>query len=423
MLFLLPLIVCCLIIALLPFFDGYIPKKQGGVNLSLTPITLREKADDSLPAVAYLKPKAFAVIENNHAKRWVYIDHNEKVLAVPRRHFKDGYSKVFNWVLLDEDWKRLVALLLSIQSVMFVAGVLLLIVFLILGIKRKKTIEQTKNTQQEESAPNTINGHNIQPEEPKPYDVLAQQTPATDNSDLYANSLTEKQPTVQALIDDAIEKITKEKDLQYKGQIEEMQAAAETIQEEFNSAQERALLFGLDLTGSHLDNVVKGRLFEVYGAQYWHRHDRLRILDWTPDKGFHHDIDVGSNGNPDFLVEVDVIANKKRIAIEAKYRNTHFFLNPDKAGKRLFCAFEKRYKIERYHRYAIEKGCPVYILLGIGHTADNPEALYLVPIIKVLELEVKDKWERLSMESKAIQRYKIAPEDFYSHFEKITAEK
>lgn len=202
-----------------------------------------------------------------------------------------------------------------------------------------------------------------------------------------------------------------------------MQAAAEAIEEEFNAAQKKALLFGLDLKGSHLDNVVKGRLFEVYAAQYWHKHEHLGILDWTPDKGFHHDIAVKSNGNPDFLIEVDVISTKRRIAIEAKYRHAHFFLNPDKSGKRRFCAFEERYKIERYHTYAVETGCPVYILLGIGNTADNPDALYLVPIAAVLVLTVTDKWQRLSMESNTIQRYKIAPQEFYSHFENITAEK
>lgn len=418
--FLLPLIVCCLLVSLFPLIDKHIPKEAGGINKLSKPIALREKADDSLQVVAYLNPHAFAVIENNNAKRWVYIYHDKKVLAVPRQEFEAGYVKVFGWVILNKYWNTSVALFLKVQPITLVAGMCLLILFILSGMKRKKANNRTKNKQEQRRAPSTIHIQEKKPEGSMPYNYSVKEASATYITDLDVSEPREKQSTVQELVDEAIEHITKEKDLEYKGQIEEMQAAAEAIQQEFDKAQEKALIFGLDLKDSNLDNLAKGRLFEVYGAKYWHKHNCLSILDWTPDKGFHHDIDVRSNGNPDFLIEIDLIPKKRLIAVEAKYRNGHFFLNPDETGARPFCAFEKRYKIERYRKYAIEKGCPVYILIGIGNTADDPEELYLVPISRVLELDAEDKFERLSMESKKVQKYKIVPEDFYSHFEQIT---
>ena len=59
---------------------------------------------------------------------------------------------------------------------------------------------------------------------------------------------------------------------------------------------------GVDLEGSNIDGLVKGRLFELFAANIWNEDNDTTIEDWTSDKGIFEGVYVKSNGNPDFLL-------------------------------------------------------------------------------------------------------------------------
>lgn len=418
--FTLPLSIIFFFLFGLSIFIDRLPVDAGGVNRLSKPIALREEADDSLSAVGYLEPEAFAVIENNKAERWVYIYYQDKILTVPRVEFSDGYVRTLGLVMKEDVWGVLVINLTELRFIILIFAVILMFLSLFNPRSRKKKNKRRNNKQDDVAQPvmtysrdRDIANKKVPIEEVPPSYVF-------DRNKTY-DSLPndEKRKELEAKV---IERLKEKIHLEYRGKIVEMEIAAEEIRQEFETAQKNALILGVDLKDSNLDNLVKGRLFEVYGAKYWHDHSKLTILDWTPDKGFQHNIDVKSNGNPDFLLEVNNEGEKIYIAIECKYRNNSFRWNPDKKGARPFCAFEERYKIERYRNYGLENNYPVCILLGVGDSPDKPEDLYLVPVSTVLELDATEKWGRLSMEAEKLKKYKISPDDFYLRFVLIAYE-
>lgn len=153
----------------------------------------------------------------------------------------------------------------------------------------------------------------------------------------------------------------------------EMEKTILSLKEKYKDAEKKASILGVNLNDSKIDNLVKGRLFELFSATIWSEDYRTEIDDWTPDKGFNEKIFIKSNGNPDFVVSF--MGSRKVVAVECKFRSRF------KDG--VFVDIAKKDIINRYKKYEVEKNIIVFILLGVGGSAELPNSLYLLPLSKL----------------------------------------
>jgi hypothetical protein len=78
--------------------------------------------------------------------------------------------------------------------------------------------------------------------------------------------------------------------------------------------------------------------------------------------------------SPDLEVEFREGGKKVIFAIECKYRSK---------TNNGFIELGQEYQIRNYKNFAFEKKIAVFITLGIGGKANNPEELYLIPLEKI----------------------------------------
>lgn len=94
------------------------------------------------------------------------------------------------------------------------------------------------------------------------------------------------------------------------------------------------------------------------------------IKQWAGDKyveGFYSEKTI----QPDIIVEFNLGEYSKKVAIECKYRSSIF-----KGGVQ----FSYDDQLKRYKKFEQKEHTDVYIALGIGGKASNPESLYLIPL-------------------------------------------
>ena len=118
------------------------------------------------------------------------------------------------------------------------------------------------------------------------------------------------------------------------------------------------------------ESFVKGEEFENYVRKY------IFPLELYTLKHKTHGYTDNKNDYDDESREPDYIfiskKTKREFHLEVKFRS-HFYDNAVK-----WC---KGYQFKRYHEY--DKECPVFILLGVEGTPENPENLFLFPLRKV----------------------------------------
>jgi hypothetical protein len=191
----------------------------------------------------------------------------------------------------------------------------------------------------------------------------------------------------------------------YQNNVAEMARTIFSLKEKYNDAEKKAAILGVDLNDSNIDNLVKGRLFELFAAKTWDGDYRTEIDDWTPDKGFNENIFIKSNGNPDFVVSF--IDSRKVVAVECKYRS--------RFNQAVFVNFGEEKIINRYKKYEAEKNITVFILLGVGGVAEQPENLYLLTLDEIDKIKHIDKYENVSTTRKKIDPYEISKNRIITH--------
>jgi hypothetical protein len=116
----------------------------------------------------------------------------------------------------------------------------------------------------------------------------------------------------------------------------------------------------------------KGYDFEKYIVQKFDK-KYFKIKEWAGDK-YINGIYAETTVYPDVLFEFKLNDVTKHFAVECKWRN-----HINKNG----IEFASTAQLDRYRKYEITKEIPVFVAIGIGGTASNPEHLYIIPLKKV----------------------------------------
>ena len=132
------------------------------------------------------------------------------------------------------------------------------------------------------------------------------------------------------------------------------------------------LVFDIDFDSSNYENLLKGRLYEIFFAKSLLENSSFEILRWTSDKGFEHGIRVKSNGDPDFLIQygADLI-----FAVECKYRSNYYAKQKTKKIE-----WGYTWQCDRYKAFQHEENTPVFLALGLEGKPDKPKHNYLVSL-------------------------------------------
>lgn len=367
----------------------FLYEETGGVNHYEGEVNLRKIPDMSASAVAYLDSEEFAPI-NKAAARWIYINHKNQELVVHKNVFALGYSRLFGkWVIktqqLRQVEKQITSALLPGISLLVLS---LLLIFIVYRNRQHKSQNWSDQVHQQYEV--THNG-----------DTEIQSSVQTNPSNAHLADLKTPPEAVNVYDNPLvnINKSQKQKEIeeQFCRQAEaeinarfhhDMAAMRETIdrlQQKYTLAKETAAVFGIDLEDSNIGGLVKGRQFELFAATIWHEDHRTTIEDWTPDKGILDGIYIRSNSNPDFKILVMHNSIRKAMAVECKYRG-RFYPNK-KDGKPTYIDLDASDKIHRYEAYQEDNNIDVYLLLGVGGQAKNPESLYLLEVDDVKKIK------------------------------------
>lgn len=122
------------------------------------------------------------------------------------------------------------------------------------------------------------------------------------------------------------------------------------------------------------DNKAKGDAFEKYVVQHFSR-KYFRLQEWRSDK-YVDGIYAVSNHFPDLEVVFDFKAKsiKQSFAIECKWRKNYYNNGIEWA---------KDYQVKNYQDYATKLNIPVFVVIGLGGTADKPQEVFIVPLAKM----------------------------------------
>jgi hypothetical protein len=119
-----------------------------------------------------------------------------------------------------------------------------------------------------------------------------------------------------------------------------------------------------------IDHIKKsGDDFEKYVVKKFNP-KYYNVVEWAGDK-YIDGIYADTTLHPDLLMEITLQFDKKLFYVECKWRKG-FTENTVK--------FADSYQFERYKQFEKEKKLPVFISLGIGGKASNPEVMYILPL-------------------------------------------
>jgi hypothetical protein len=94
------------------------------------------------------------------------------------------------------------------------------------------------------------------------------------------------------------------------------------------------------------------------------------VVEWAGDK-YIDGIYADTTLHPDLLMELQLKSGNELFYVECKWRKG---FDGDKVQ------FARMDQLERYKKFEKEKNIPVFITLGIGGKAGNPEAMYNLPV-------------------------------------------
>ncbi|WP_448518582.1 hypothetical protein [Rhodoflexus sp.] len=119
----------------------------------------------------------------------------------------------------------------------------------------------------------------------------------------------------------------------------------------------------------------KGDDFEKYIVQKFDK-KYFTLLEWAGDK-YAAGTYAQTTLHPDLKLQFKLNADTKVFAVECKYRSSYY-----KNGIE-WC---KPHQLNGYKKFAIETRMPVFLALGVGGTAAQPEDLYIIPLEKITDI-------------------------------------
>lgn len=96
----------------------------------------------------------------------------------------------------------------------------------------------------------------------------------------------------------------------------------------------------------------------------------FKLKEWRSDK-YEDGIYAEANTYPDLEFEFTLRDMKSAFAIECKWRKGYY-----KNG----LEWAKEYQIKNYQNFAKEKNIPVFVVLGVGGTPNNPDEVFVLPL-------------------------------------------
>jgi len=119
-----------------------------------------------------------------------------------------------------------------------------------------------------------------------------------------------------------------------------------------------------------IDHIKKsGDDFEKFVVQKFNR-KYYNVVEWAGDK-YIDGIYADTTLHPDLLMEIRLNSGNEFFYVECKWR---------KGFNGNVVEFAKKDQFERYKQFEKEKKIPVFITLGIGGKASNPDFMYNLPL-------------------------------------------
>lgn len=138
---------------------------------------------------------------------------------------------------------------------------------------------------------------------------------------------------------------------------------------------------------SYNQDKQNGDNFEKYVVQKFNKR-YFSLKEWTGDKYVNGHY-AESTLHPDLLFEFNLKETSKRFAVECKWKRKLY-----KNGIEL--ASEDQ--LVRYKKYEIDKISPVFMVIGLGGDASNPEHLFVIPLKEInttfLPIEALQKYTK-----------------------------
>lgn len=330
-------------------------------NTSKKSIPLYENVDNSLNVAAILNPGEKAkYLHAGKTGRWIYINIYNRKLAVQSEKITLGYE-IKGLPFIDQ--KRFQYVALSCLIVFIIS------MFFNSPVRKKRLYDENEREKYAqakvgEAKKEFTESHRIETDRLKKH---------------YENKNRIVEERIQK---ELLEKIMSELDIDRAPTIDNMISSVDNLRNIYDEAIANALTFGIDLKHARFENLLKGRLFEICIAKIVNNKLKYTILEWTPDKGFDHDIFVQSNLNPDLIISGNV-GNK--FAIECKYRSKLNTLA--KVDNSVSWAEVKQ--VERYIDFAKKRNMPVYLALGIEGDPSKPGQIIISPLDSIIDVSKK----------------------------------
>jgi hypothetical protein len=385
-------------------FDGLIQSKyianKTKQDIALYPESPKLKnALDVLPVDEYL-PLAYT----GKSKERFYVKKNGQVLSIRDAPITHGYLVNSHWFISHYYMVQIfwISGVIALLSALYLVKKLLFWPFVSMHKKRKhkKEIEHYQRTisdlqkqkNREQQYQQGVTNNKLNQAYKKINDLEQKITIFSDKEKLKIKELNNK---INKIVQDESYKRNKD-----KATIHEMRISYEKLDNMFKEVVQDAKVFGIDFNAKNFKNLLIGRKYELFVATNLVENNQFKILEWTPDKGFDTNIKVESNTNPDLIVQH---SSGKTLAIECKYRSSHFFLTGDVKD----FSWANKWQMERYKKFEVERDIPVLIALGVFNSPSSPQSNYLVELGFLVR-----KSDKVNVKQSGIQMIVLASDIF-----------
>ncbi len=126
------------------------------------------------------------------------------------------------------------------------------------------------------------------------------------------------------------------------------------------------------------ESQIKGYLFEQHIVSLF-SNEKFILNEWRSDK-ISDNISPESSKYPDLEYELMLKDTSCKFAVECKWR-----MHVDSNNK---IKWAEDYQIINYNNFSKKFNMPVFIVIGIGGTPNNPNAIYSIPLEKLYKSEI-----------------------------------
>jgi|GEM_PF-4822023 len=375
---------------LLPFylFDSYI-ERNVIYNYHESSVTLYEENPSSFKVVGYLKPKENIPFQYKGVSgAWVYGLYKGQTVSLRDENLTESHL-VLGYPVDEEE--IYVVLFLAIL-ILFISIVFIFIGFLNRKAKINKEISY-KNQKYYEL-------DRIKSER----DAYKRKNSSLEkiNKALNVKNQSQKKEAKRKLDHEISQLVKKESVIRKQNvTISTLEKSKCNLENQLERIYEEAAILGVDYKNTYIDNIIKGRVYELHVAKSLCEYG-YEILEWTPDKGIPQGISVKTNQNPDLVVR----KGKNTFAIECKYRNAGI------PKKNLYHKDEINWaaskSLKKYHAFSNNREIKVYLGLGFWGNPDSPQYEYLVSLNDIEDLSESPRKIRDWGEQQIIRRSKLA---------------